>query len=306
MSGKEQTKGWSVEHGVMLGKAGHFLRSLWLSGPGIGWMTIFLVIPLLLIVGMSFMTRSPDGGILIQFTTENYARINAFSGHIEILVRSVFIGVITSATCLLASLPIAFFIISLPKHLKNLALVLVVIPFWTNLLIRTYAWKLLLAPESWFMRPLEIIGLVDVTQPIYPGWTAVLIAMMANFLPFMVLPLYASVEKIDWQQHEAARDLGASGWNAFRSTVLPQIQPGLIAGLVFVFLPATGQFVIPDLLGGEKTFMVGNVLYEEFMVNLDWPFGAAFAVVSLSMVAAGLLIHTRFTRNRKERDPVLL
>lgn len=284
MSGKEKTKGWSVEHGVMLGRAGHLWRSVWLSGPGIAWMTVFLAVPLLLIAAMSFMTRGPEGEILIRFTTENYGRIG---GHIEILVRSIFIA-------------------ALPKHLKILALVLIVIPFWTNLLIRTYAWQLLLAPESWFMRPLEIIGLVDVTQPIYPGWSAVLIAMMADFLPFMVLPLYASVEKIDWQQTEAARDLGASGWSAFRSTVLPQIQPGLIAGLIFVFLPATGQFVIPDLLGGETTFMVGNVLYEEFIINRDWPFGAAFAVVALSMVAAGLLIHTRFTHNRKERDPVLL
>lgn len=284
MSGKEKTKGWSVEHGVMLGRAGHLWRSVWLSGPGIAWMTVFLAVRLLLIAAMSFMTRGPEGEILIRFTTENYGRIG---GHIEILVRSIFIA-------------------ALPKHLKILALVLIVIPFWTNLLIRTYAWQLLLAPESWFMRPLEIIGLVDVTQPIYPGWSAVLIAMMADFLPFMVLPLYASVEKIDWQQTEAARDLGASGWSAFRSTVLPQIQPGLIAGLIFVFLPATGQFVIPDLLGGETTFMVGNVLYEEFIINRDWPFGAAFAVVALSMVAAGLLIHTRFTHNRKERDPVLL
>jgi spermidine/putrescine transport system permease protein len=294
MSGKEKTKGWSVEHGVMLGRAGHLWRSVWLSGPGIAWMTVFLAVPLLLIATMSFMTRGPEGEILIRFTTENYGRIG---GYIEILVRSIFIGSATSAACLLAALPIAFFIAALPKHLKILALVLIVIPFWTNLLIRTYAWQLLLAPESWFMRPLEIIGLVDVTQPIYPGWSAVLIAMMADFLPFMVLPLYASVEKIDWQQTEAARDLGASGWSAFRSTVLPQIQPGLIAGLIFVF---------PDLLGGETTFMVGNVLYEEFIINRDWPFGAAFAVAALSMVAAGLLIHTRFTHNRKERDPVLL
>jgi spermidine/putrescine transport system permease protein len=226
-------------------------------------------------MAMSFMTRGPEGEILIRFTTENYRRIG---GYIEFLVLSIFIA-------------------ALPKHLKILALVLIVIPFWTNLLIRNYAWQLLLAPESWFMRPLEVIGLVDVTQPIYPGWSAVLIAMMADFLPFMVLPLYASVEKIDWQQTEAARDLGASGWSAFRSTVLPQIQPGLIAGLIFVF---------PDLLGGETTFMVGNVLYEEFIINRDWPFGAAFAVAALSMVAAGLLIHTRFTHNRKERDPVLL
>lgn len=216
------------------------------------------------------------------------------------------IGALTSFACLLAALPLAFCISALPKHLKTLAILALVIPLWSNILIRAYGWELLLQPDSWFLKPWQAVGLLDVGERVFPGWRAMMIGMVANFLPFMVIPLHASVENIDWEQAEVARDLGASKTNAFHSAILPQLQPGLIAGMIFVFLPATGQFVIPDLLGGGKTFLLGNAIEGEFGAYYNWPMGAAYCLVALALVAVGLTVHTLLTRNRKEREPIVL
>ena len=135
---------------------------------------------------------------------------------------------------------------------------------------------------------------------LYPGWPAVMLAMVCDYLPFMVLPLYASVEKVDWSLTEAAEDLGASPLRAFWHAVMPQIRPGILAGSVLVFLPATGQFVIPDLLGGAKVALLGNAVQQQFGVSRDWPFGSAIAVAALLVMLAGLWLHTRVTRGRRE------
>lgn len=305
-------KGWSVEHGVMIRRGGHFLRSSWLSGPGIAWLTLFLLGPLAVIIWMSFMTKTPDGAIVAKVTIDNYARIGGKGpfgydpSQFELIMRSLFVGFITTSTCLLGALPVAFFITALPKRLKSLALLLIVIPLWSNLLFRTYGWQLLLGDDSWFHRLLEVIGILDVTEHIYPSWKAMLLGMICTYLPFMIVPVYLSVEKIDWLQAQVARDLGASQIDAFKETILPQVQPGLIAGMVFVFLPAVGQFVVPDLLGGDRTYLLGNALEQEFAVTGDWPLGAAYCVVALCIVAVGLIIQTFFTRNRREREPIVL
>ncbi len=309
---KQANQGWSVEHGVMIRRGGHFWRSAWLSGPGIIWMTIFLVAPMFVMLWMSFMTITPDGGIVAQFTTENYARIGGKGPfgydpvHVELLTRSMFIGLATTATCLLTALPLAFFIVALPPRLKALALLAVVIPLWSNILFRTYAWQLLLDSDSWFIRPLQIIGLVDVSEDIYPSWKAVMIGMVCTYLPFMTIPIYLSVEKLDWSQAHVARDLGAYPIDAFKETILPQMQPGVMAGMIMVFLPAVGQFVVPDLLGGDKTYLLGNALEQEFAATGDWPLGAAYCIFAFCLVATGLMVHTSFTRDRREREPIVL
>ena len=214
--------GWSVEHGVMIRRGGHIWRSLWLSGPGISWMTVFLMTPLLVIVWMSFMTTTADGGFSDNFTMGNYARIGGMSplgydpSHLELLTRSIFVSFVTAATCLLAALPMAFFITALPRRLKTLALILVIIPMWSNVLFRTYAWQLLLDADSWFIRPMQMMGLVDVNENIYPSWKAMMIGMLCTYLPFMAVPLYMSVEKIDWKRAEVARDLGGLSGHGLR------------------------------------------------------------------------------------------
>ncbi|HEX7858906.1 MAG TPA: ABC transporter permease [Verrucomicrobiae bacterium] len=174
------------------------------------------------------------------------------------------------------------------------------IPVWTNLLVRTYAWQVLLGPESWITSAAQTLGFIAQGEAFYPSLAAVLICLVCDYLPFAALPLYASVEKLNHSQIEAARDLGASGWNVFRHAIYPQIKPGLWAGLIFVFLPALGQFVIPDLLGGAKTVLLGNLLQQQFGPSRDWPFGAAIATVSILFLAAALALYSR----KAKEDPL--
>ena len=283
-----------IHHGEPLTRHALAWRAAFGNGPAVLWLLVFFVGPLLLIIGVSFLTRGEYGTIEKPWTFENYRRLAGFGLlgydplYPAILARSLALGFATAALTLLCALPLAFFIARLPARWKTPALTLVVIPFWTNLLIRTYAWQILLAPESWLSRVAAAAGFIDADTGIYPGTVAVYVGMVCDYLPFMTLPLYASVEKLDWSLAEAAMDLGAHRWNVFRHAVLPQIKPGLLAGFVLVFLPATGQFVIPDLLGGAKTVLVGNVIQQQFGSAGDWPFGAAIAVVSLLVVMLGL------------------
>jgi len=158
----------------------------------------------------------------------------------------------------------------------------------------------LLAPEGLLARIAAALGFVASGDGLYPGTFAVYVGMVCDYLPFLVLPLYASVEKIDWSLAEAAMDLGANRFQVFRHALMPQITPGLIAGAMLVFIPATGQFVIPDLLGGSKTVMLGNAIQQQFGPSRDWPFGSAITVLSMAMVMAGLWIYARVAAKKGE------
>ncbi|MFM8469497.1 MAG: ABC transporter permease, partial [Limisphaerales bacterium] len=245
----------TVHFGEPLPPGAHTFRAAWLCGPALAWVTVFLLVPLGYVFALSFAHRGDAGEIVWRVTWENYARLFGYGAlgfdpvQPLILGRSLGVGLATAALCLLTGLPVAFFIAGLPRRWKTVALTLVVIPFWTNLLIRTYAWQLILAPEGWLADVLTTAGLLPRGQALDPGWPAVMVAMLCDYLPWMILPLYASVEKVDWSLVEAAEDLGASPPRAFWHAVIPQLRPGMIAGAVLVFLPATGQFVIPDLLG---------------------------------------------------------
>lgn len=270
--------------------------------PAMFWLGGFFFIPLLVIGAISFMSRGDYGELQLPLTLENYRRLLGFGElgfdwlYPMILLRSLVLGAVTVFFCVVCGLPLAFFISNLPARFKTVALVLVMIPFWTNLLIRTYAWQILLAPESWLTRVVHALGYGVAGEPLYPSLFAVMIGMVCDFLPFFILPLYASVEKINWTFAEAAADLGASPRDVFRHAILPQIAPGLVAGIVLVFLPATGQFVIPDLLGGAKTVMLGNLVQQQFGQSRDWPFGAAISVVALGLVFLALWLRGLFDR----------
>jgi spermidine/putrescine transport system permease protein len=293
-----------VRRGQPLTRSGHWLRSTLFAGPAALWFLVLLVVPLLIIAGISFLTRGEYGGVEWPPTIESYKRLAGFGElgfdpmYPVILLRSVVMGASTAGLCLLVGLPLAFYVAGLPEGRKQVALTLIVIPLWTNLLIRTYAWQILFSPESWLTQAAHAAGIGIVGEPLYPGTFAVMVGMVCDFVPFMVLPLFASVEKIDWSLAEAAADLGANRVQVFRHALLPQILPGLIAGALLVFLPATGQFVIPDLLGGAKTAMLGNIIQQQFASSRDWPFGAAISVVALLLMLGGLWIY--FTRARKE------
>ncbi len=276
-----------------------------LAAPAMLWLLVLFLIPLALVVGLGFFTNGEFGEVERPLTLEHFARFLGFGSfgweplYPSIIARSLLLAAMTMLLCLLFGLPLAFWISSLPPRWKTFALTLVIIPLWTNLLVRTYAWQLLLAKDGFLAHVAAALGFVHAGEPLYPSLFAVCIGLVCDYLPFLVLPLYASVEKIDWTLAEAARDLGASGAKVFRHAILPQITPGLAAGLTLVFVPATGQFVIPDLLGGAKTVLLGNVIQQQFGASQNWPFGSAIATVAMLVVLLALCLNARVTR-RKE------
>lgn len=284
-------------------------RALLLSAPALVWLAILFVVPLGMIFGVSFFTTGEFGGMELPLTLSSYRRVGGFGTfgweptYPLIIARSLFFAAGTMTFCVLLGFPLAFFIAGLPPHAKAAVLILVVIPLWTNLLIRTYAWQLLLAPGSWLAGAAAALGVVPRGEALYPGTFAVMAGLVCDYLPFLVLPLYASVEKIDWTLAEAARDLGASGWRLFRHAILPQVVPGMAAGLTLVFVPATGQFVISDLLGGGKTVLLGNVIQQQFGSSRDWPFGSALAAVGMLVVLGALWLHGRVARGKGAVEP---
>ena len=289
----------AVRFGERLTRGGELVRSAMTSGPAIVWVTIFLLLPLIVIGVISFMSRGDYGQVQLPLTLENYKRFIGFGDfgfntvYPKILLRSIVLGAGTTILCMIAGLPLAFFIAGLPLRWKNMALTLVIIPFWTNLLIRTYAWQILLAPDSLITHVAVALHLAEPGQALFPSTFAVYIGMVCDYLPFLVLPLYVSVEKLDWSIAEAAMDLGANGPRVFWHAILPQVTPGLLAGIILVFIPATGQFVIPDLLGGAKTAMLGYAIAQQFGGSRDWPFGSAIAFLGMAVVMLGLWFYAR-------------
>jgi spermidine/putrescine transport system permease protein len=288
-----------VKFGEHLTRRAHLWRSATTSGPGIFWVSFFLLLPLIYIGVISFLTRTEVGGFERPWTYENYTRFIGFGFfgfdmlYPQIILRSIGLGIGTALLCMFAAMPLAFFIAGLSPRYKTLALTLVLIPFWTNLLIRTYAWQILLAPESPLTRLAVFLRVTEPGLPLYPSPLAIYIGMVCDYLPFLVLPLYASVEKIDWSIAEAASDLGADGPRVFWHAILPQVTPGLVAGVILVLIPATGQFVIPDLLGGAKTVMLGNAIQQQFQQSRDWPFGSAITFVGMGAVMLGLWAYAK-------------
>jgi len=297
-------EGEEVRFGERLTRAGQLARSAATSGPAILWVSVFLLAPLAAVTVIAFLTRGPSGEIGRPVTIQNYLRLAGFgifgfeALYPLIILRSLLLAAGTTAACVVAAFPLAFFIAGLPPRLKNVALTLVIVPFWTNLLIRTYAWQILFAPEGFLARLLSGLGLVPAGQALYPGTFAVYVGMLCAYVPFLVLPLYTAVEKLDWSIAEAAMDLGADGPRVFRHAILPQVMPGLVAGIVLVFIPAAGQFVIPDLLGGAKTALLGNAIQQQFGPSRDWPFGSALALVGMAVVMGGLWIYARVAGER--------
>jgi spermidine/putrescine transport system permease protein len=214
-----------------------------------------------------------------------------------ILWRSVVVAFFTTLISVVLSYPLCFFIAARPARSRYLWLTLVIIPFWTNMVIRTYAWFLILAPELPFARLAAWLGFIAEGAPLYPNAFAVYIGMVSMFLPFVALPLYASVERLDWSLVEAANDLYAGRTRVFTQAIVPQTLPGLSVGIVLTFVPAMGMFVVPDLLGGAKYMLVGNLIQQQFGTSRDWPFGAA---VSMALMALTMISLQLYRRRSKE------
>lgn len=274
-----------------LRKQNGFLLAL----PSILWLAIFFIIPLAIVLIVSFMSRGTGGGAVLPFTLEHYERVfTVFDG---VFIRSVRIAFTTMVICLLLGYPLAFFIRTRRHNfVRNFSLFLVILPFWTNFLVRTYAWRVLLGREGPINAALMRAGLAEEPLRLLNTEFAVLVGLVYAFLPFMVLPIYASVERFDFRFVEAARDLGANDWQTFWRVVLPMTMPGVIAGCILVFIPSIGAYVTPDLLGGTQGLMIGNLIESQFRGTGNQPLGAATSVVLMGMVLLSLVIYAQVVR----------
>lgn len=278
-------------------------RGLVFLGGGMLWLMVFLVLPGLVLIVVSFATRGTYGQLEWNFTIENYKRLAGFSlfgwtaDYIIIVLRSVWVAFVTTAISVILSYPLAFFICARPERTRYLWLTLVIIPFWTNMVIRTYAWFLILAPEMPLAKLASSVGLIPAGSPLYPNAFAVYLGMVSMFLPFVTLPLYSSVERLDWSLVEAAQDLYASKVRVFTQAILPQTLPGLSVGVILTFVPAMGMFVVPDLLGGAKYMLVGNLIQQQFGTSRDWPFGAAISMGLMVLTMISLQLYRRRSKD---------
>ena len=257
--------------------------------PAYVYLLLFFALPLLIVVVYSFATRSTTGlTVLADFNLRSYGRLTD-DLVLDIAWRSLWIATLTTIICLLISYPFAYYIATRTPRVRALLLVLVMIPFWSNFLVRTFAWRLLLSTDGPFVQVLEFFGFTDARLLFTP--TAVMLGLVYGYMPFMILPLYATLERLDPALVEAARDLYASGWQAFRRVTWPLSRPGVIAGSILVFIPSFGAYVTPAILGGTGTTMLGSYIQRQFVGTAsDWPFGSALSVTILfvMMIAATL------------------
>lgn len=264
----------------------------WLAVPGLVWMALFFLVPLGLVFAISFASRGTYGGILWEFTFANYLDLfHPLYG--KILGQSMWYAGLTTAICFVLGFPLAYAIARSPARLQPFLLLLIMLPFWTNFLVRTYAWMVLLRQDGLINRFLTALGAVDRPLELLYTPTAVVIGLVYGYLPFMVLPLYVAVERLDPLLVEAAWDLYASRWAVFTRVVLPLTKPGIVGGCMLVFIPSVGSFITPDLLGGARSMMIGNLIQHEYLVVRDWPLGSAVSFVLMAVVMAAVVLYYR-------------
>ena len=260
--------------------------------PATIWLLIFFIIPLIIVLVYSFLERGTYGGVTWEFTLKNYQRL-ANDLYLNIFWRSLGLASLTTLICLIIGYPLAFFIATSSTRWRNLLLFLVIIPFWTNFLVRTYAWMIILRSEGMINTMLQSLNLIQ--EPLNLLFTpfAVIVGLIYGYLPFMILPLYATIERLNFSLVEAAQDLGANQIRTFFRIILPLTLPGIIAGSILVFIPALGAFITPDILGGAKTVMVGNLIQNQFLQARDWPFGSALSMGLMVLVLIPVMIYFR-------------
>ena len=287
-------------------RAGRSRSGRWLTAllvlPAAAWYLVLLVVPLAIIFVFSFGNRAPTGGYTPGFSLDNYAAVLENSGP---FVTSLTLSIGGTVLCLLVGLPLAYFIATRAGKRKALFMVLLVIPFWTSFLIRTYAWLLILGPEG-------IAGFLGDTFGaqkfrILGTEFGVLIGLVYGYLPLMVFPLYVTLERMDRTLVEASKDLGAGRWATFRQVTLPIALPGLITGSILVFIPMMGEYVIPEILGYGQVYTIGSALVLRFLEARNWPAGSAYAAVLILIMLVTITLYLWFTnRGRQTRDVSVL
>ena len=253
-----------------------------LLAPLLAWLALFVVMPALLLLGCSLGERDEFGQVLWGFSLENYARL-LDPVYLRIFLRSLGFAALTTGLCLLIGYPVAYHLARAAPRVRELLLLLVMVPFWTSFLVRTYAWMAILREEgllnalvAWLQPAWAPLGLLYTPAAVVTG-------LVYSYLPFLILPVYASVEKLDGALIEAAHDLGAGPWRVFPTVILPLTLPGIAAGVTLVFVPAVAMFAVTDLLGGARVPLLGNVIQNQFLQARDWPFGAALGVALLAL-----------------------
>lgn len=274
-------------------------------------MGIFLLIPLGLVITMSFLKSGTYGGFQWQFDLGGYYRLlmdQRLDGQVTpnyrfliVFGRSLILAAATSLICMLVAFPVAYFISRCRPRVKNLLLLMVTFPFWSNLLIRTLAWIVILRDQGLINQALMVLGLTDKPLPMLYSNGAILVGLVYVYLPFMVMPIFTSIERLDFRLIEASHDLFASRFATLRHVIWPMTAPGVASGVVLVFVPSIGAFVTPDLLGGGKNMMLGGLIQAQFTTARDWPYGAALSVLLMALVLIALSLAARAATRRKQK-----
>ena len=267
----------------------------------VGWLVLFVFLPNLMIIATSFLTRDDANFVKMVFTLDNYSRL-LDPLYYDVLLHSLNMALMATLASLALGYPFAWFLARLPQKIRPLLLFLLIVPFWTNSLIRTYALILILKANGLISTLLVWLGVTEQPVSFMYGDFAVFMGILYTFLPFMVLPLYASIEKLDSRLLDAARDLGASGFQSFWHVTFPLTLPGIIAGSMLVFLPSLGAFYIPEILGGAKSMLIGNFIKNQFMVARDWPLGAAASTILTLLLALLIAVYRMANRKVASRD----
>jgi len=289
------------------------LRIASLMAPGSVWLFLFFLIPLLIMAGISFLSRDRLGFPTFPLTLQNYweivrdirfapsisleggLTIRLLEGlYLELFWRSIWLSLLSTLVTLAIAFPVALFMARLPPRYRTLALFLVMIPFWTNFLVRTYALQFMLRSNGPINTLLRTIGLEPIDLLFTPA--AVMLGLVYGNLPFMILPLYTSLEKFDWTMIEAANDLGADTLRAFQRVMLPLISPGLLAGSILTFVPAIGSYITVELMGGGRTNMIGYAIAQQFSASANWPFGSAMSLLMMIIVTFAAVLYFRSGR----------
>jgi len=274
------------------------------------WVTIgtLMIGPLAIMAGVSLMEANVYGGVHPRLDFSSYAQLlfdtNLFDerefnpAYLIIIMRSFLLASGATLLALMIGFPAAYFIARQPDHRKNLLVFLITIPFWTNLLVRTFAWVIILGRGGFMDQVASVFGIIEGDESINLMYTntAILIGLVYSYLPLMVLPLYSSMEKMDVRLLEAGADLYANRFDLVRRIILPLTMPGIIGGSILVFVPCLGAFIAPDLLGGGKKLMLGSLVQLQFATSRNWPFGAAIAMMLLAIVVIALMINARAAR----------
>ncbi|HHF2856842.1 MULTISPECIES: spermidine/putrescine ABC transporter permease PotB [Vibrio] len=258
----------------------------------VGWLTLFVLVPNVMIIGTSFLTRDEANLIEMTFTFDNYLRL-LDPLYAKVLMHSFYMAIVATLLCLVIGYPFAYIVAKMPEKWRPFMLFLVIVPFWTNSLIRTYGLKIVLGTQGILNKSLMAMEIIDKPLRIMYTETAVMIGLVYILLPFMILPLYSAIEKLDNTYIEAAKDLGANKLQTITKVILPLTMPGIIGGCLLVLLPALGMFYISDLLGGAKNLLIGNVIKSQVLNARDWPFGAATSIALTFAMAVMLYAYYR-------------